>query len=333
MKILVVKLSSLGDVVHTMPAVQDIRSALPHARVDWVVERAFAPLVRRCRGVARVIACDLRAWRVAPLSAGTRGQWRSFRAELRAEGYDAVIDLQGLTKSALVSRMACVTANGHRYALGNRTDGAGWELPTRWLADRPIRIAPRTHAVQRSRELCALALGYEVPPSLEYGLAQRFQPRSDAMKTVALLHGSSRRDKQWPLASWQETGRRLLADGWRVALAHGDADEQARSSAIAEALHAQGDSSRVECWPQLTIDALADRLSACGGAIGVDSGPSHLAVALGLPHVQIYRHATAWRTGPLDHARQCSVEDAAGPSVDAVWDAWRRVGAEAPRPS
>lgn len=331
MNVLIVKLSSLGDVVHTMPAVQDIRAALPQARIHWVAERAYAPLVQRCEGVSKVIVCDLRAWRSAPLSAATRNQWRAFRAELAAHAYDAVIDAQGLTKSALLSRLARLSPGGHRYALGNQTEGAGWEAPTRWLADRPIRIEPRIHAVQRARALCANAFGYELPDSWSYGLAQRSQTCSSAIKTVALLHGSSSAGKTWPVESWQEIGRRLLTAGWRIALAHGSADEEARSEVIAAALTDMGDGpGRVDLWPRLPIEALADRLAACDGAIGVDSGPSHLAVALGLPHVQIYRHPTAWRTGPLGDPRQRSVEGAP-PSVAAVWAAWQGVCADNPR--
>src|SRR6188768_2901915 len=124
MKILFVKLSSLGDVVHTMPALQDIRLALPHARIDWVVEKGFAPLVERVDGIGRVIACELRRWRKTPLSAQTRREWRAFREELRSDAYDAVIDLQGLTKSALVSRAARLSSDGRRHALANRTEGS-----------------------------------------------------------------------------------------------------------------------------------------------------------------------------------------------------------------
>ena len=117
MKILIVKLSSLGDVVHAIPAVQDIRQAYPQAQIDWVVERGFAPLVRRCKGVHRVIACELRLWRQDPLSAPTRQAWRLFKAELQQEHYDAVIDLQGLSKSALVSWLARLSPGGKRYGL------------------------------------------------------------------------------------------------------------------------------------------------------------------------------------------------------------------------
>ena len=109
-RVLIVKLSSLGDVVHAMAAVQDIRRAYPTAQIDWVVERAFAPLVARCEGVQRVIPCELRRWRKNYFSAQHRKEWSAFKAELQAQAYDAVIDLQGLTKSALVARLARLTA-------------------------------------------------------------------------------------------------------------------------------------------------------------------------------------------------------------------------------
>ena len=140
MKILIVKLSSLGDVVHAMPAVQDIRSALPQAQIDWVVERGFAPLVRRCDGVRRVIACELRRWRKSPFSAATRRDWRAFKAELQQDEYDAVIDLQGLTKSALVARLARLAPRGLRFGLATASEGSSFEAPARWLADVSITL-------------------------------------------------------------------------------------------------------------------------------------------------------------------------------------------------
>src|SRR3954471_21834349 len=155
LNILIVKLSSLGDVVHAMPAVQDIVASIPGARVDWVVERGFAPLVQRCAGVQRVIPCELRKWRKAPFAHETRQAWRAFRADLKREAYDAVIDLQGLTKSALVAHMARLAQGGKRFALGNRTEGSGYEAPTRWVADVAVPVAPQSHAVQRSRAVCA----------------------------------------------------------------------------------------------------------------------------------------------------------------------------------
>jgi len=325
-KILIVKLSSLGDVVHSMPAVQDIRAALPGATIDWVVERGFAPLVERCEGVRRAIPCDIRRWRKSVLSSQTRAEWRAFRTDLQRERYDAVIDLHGLSKSALVSRVARLTAGGRRYALANRTEGSGYEAPTRWVADVAIRIEPRVHAVVRSRELCAKALGYAIPSGLRYGL-HPFQLEAP-QRCVVLAHGSSRDDKCWPHDHWVELGRRLVAQGYRLALPHGSDEEQRRSEQLAIAL---GDAAQV--WPRLDLGALTDRVAATAGVIGVDSGISHVAVALGLPHVQIYNFDTAWRTGPLSAAdaprgpapRQLAVFAQPTPGVDTVWDAWCRV--------
>jgi len=335
LKILIVKLSSLGDVVHAMPAVQDIRRALPQAQIDWVVERGFAPLAQRCAGVHRVIACELRRWRKAPLSASTRAEWRAFKTELQREAYDAVIDLQGLSKSALVAWLARLAPGGQRYALANRTDGSGYEAPTRWVADVAVRLEPHVHAVRRSRLLCARALGYALPEHESFGLqasggAVQVAPDLIADRApggrpvVALVHGSSRADKQWPAGHWMVLAARLDAAGFDVALLHGTADEQQRSEAMArEMAHAR-------VWPRLALDALTDALAGCRGVIGVDSGLSHIAVALDLPHVQIYNFDTAWRTGPgegglLPCPRQRSVYARPTPSVDAVWQAWQEV--------
>jgi heptosyltransferase-1 len=315
LKILIVKLSSLGDVVHTMPAVQDILASIPGAQVDWVVERGFAPLVQRCAGLHRVIPCELRKWRKSPFARETRQAWRAFRADLKREAYDAVIDLQGLTKSALVAHMARLAPGGKRYALANRTEGSGYEALTRWVADVAVPVDPQSQAVQRSRTVCAAALGYALPRVPHYGLGTASGQRNDA---VALIHGTSRADKLWPEASWVELGRRLLAAGHSLALPHGSAEEKERSERLARAL-----GPRAEVWPRLALDVLTERLGQCAGAIGVDSGLSHIAVALDLPHVQIYNFATAWRTGPTGGGRQCSVYAEPTPSVDAVWQAWR----------
>jgi heptosyltransferase-1 len=199
--------------------------------------------------------------------------------------------------------------------------------------------------VQRSRLLCAKALRYELSPDelqrAHYGLipgALALAPVAHATATaahmhahgsegnpfvprkpiVALVHGTSRADKEWPLASWIALGQRLNHSGFAVALPHGNPAERATSEAIA----AQLDDAWV--WPTLALDAITDTMARCAGVVGVDSGLSHIAVALDLPHVQIYNFDTAWRTGPQDDpsARQVSVFASPQPSVDAVWDAW-----------
>ena len=322
-RILIVKLSSLGDVVHAMAAVQDIRRALPQAHIDWLVEHSFAPLVARCHGVERVIPCALRRWRTHPLARQTRQEWAEFKAVLQLHAYDAVIDLQGLTKSALVARLARTSSTGLRYGLGNATDGSSYEAPARWLVDRPIRLEPHVHVVERSRLLCAAALGYSLDGPAHFGLqaggsgvSAVGNPFVARKPLVALVHGTSRADKEWPLAHWVALGQRLNHEGFGVVLAHGNAAEKARSEEIAKQL------STAWVWPSMPLDVLADTMARCAGVIGVDSGLSHIAVALGLPHVQIYNFDTAWRTG-VHNARQVSVFGQPYPGLDTVWQAWQ----------
>ena len=338
MKILIVKLSSLGDVVHTMAAVQDFRQAHPYAQIDWVVERAFAPLVVRCKGVHRVISCELRRWRKAPFAAETREAWKEFKSDLQHSDYDAVIDLQGLSKSALVSRLARLAPGGKRYGMANQTDGSSFEAPARWVADVAFTLPTHSHAVTRARLLCAQIFGYTLPFYMSFGLlAQVDKGLADTKKVafrtglqglVALVHGTSRADKCWPLAHWRALATRLNAAGFMVALPHGSAAEEAECHEIAR------DLVHVQVWPRLTLDVLTDSLANCDGVIGVDSGLSHIAVALDLAHVQIYNFDTAWRTGPLAEQqgvaagpapRQVSVFAEPTPSLDSVWQAWEQV--------
>jgi heptosyltransferase-1 len=340
LRVLVVKLSSLGDVIHSLPAAMDMHANFPNAQIDWVVEPSFAPIVKACSAVHRVIACDLRHWRKNMWSQDTRVAWHTFMAELHQERYDAIIDLQGLTKSALVTWLARTSAKGKRYAMANATDGSAYERPTRWVADVAIEVEPHIHAMTRGRLLCAKTLKYEVPAILQYGLStsknihsiDTFHVSQDAIDEhhqivhgdkplVVFVHGTSRTNKEWPLANWHELGLRLSNAGYQIALPHGNEEERSRSVAMAEMI------PNALVWPHMSIDNLMQAMAATAGVIGVDSGLSHIAVALNLPHVQIYNFDTAWRTGPIgrDNEKTCqrSVVDFPTPSVDAVWSLWQ----------
>ena len=236
------------------------------------------------------------------------------------------------------ARLARLTPGGKRYGMANQTEGSSFEAAARWVADVAITLPAHIHAVTRSRQLCAQALGYTLPTYMSFGLlalmdkglaaTKKIAFRTGLQGLVALVHGTSRTDKEWPLTHWRELGARLNAAGFMVALPHGSAAEEAVCQAIAQDLpHAQ-------VWPRLALDALTDSLAHCDGVIGVDSGLSHIAVALDLPHVQIYNFDTAWRTGPLAEQqailgasvpRQVSVFAQPTPSVDAVWQAWELV--------
>ena len=321
MRVLLVKLSSLGDVVHAMPVVHDIQAAHPGAVVDWVVEPGFAPLVRRVAGIGLLFAGPLRRWRMAWCPPVVRAEGRPFTGMLKARQYDAVIDLQGLTKSALIARLA----RGRRYGLANRTEGSGYEAPARWLVDEAITMTPRIHALDRSRELAARALHHAVEGSPVFGL-QWHGPLCDT-PTLVFVHGTSRDDKLWPEENWIELGRRCVQSGYAIVLPHAGEAELDRARRLAAGIGPQA-----SVWPAMSLDAVVDRMGGTQGVIGVDSGLSHIAVALDLPHVQLYNFPTAWRTGPQvshGHRHQVSIERQPTPEVDLVWAAWqvvRRVG-------
>lgn len=337
MNVLIVKLSSLADVVYAMPALQDIRSELPGTQVDWVVEPGFAPLVRRCDGIHRVIECDLRRWRKTVFTADTRTAWRAFMSDLQYESYDAVIDLQGESKSALVAKMARLNPNGLRYTLTEQAEGSGFEAPVRLVADVGIPVETHLHALERSRVMCARSLVYALPPTMSFGITVRSTPDSQKIRNIAqdffdsgssrpapvvvFLHGTSRPDKQWPESHWLELGHRLNGLGYTVAFAHGSDEEQWRSESIAGRL------TQAVVWPRMTVDAMVDALAGCLGVIGVDNGLNHIAAALDMPQVQIYNIDTVWRTGPLDSDHQISVFAEPTPTVDKVWLAWMQASA------
>jgi heptosyltransferase-1 len=347
--VLIVKLSSLGDVIHALPVVADIQAAWPGARVDWIVEPGFAPLVRRVQGIGSVFECAQRRWRKRWWTAAVRAEKHALRTALRAQAYDAVLDLQGLTKSALVARQARKTDTGLHYAMGNRTRGSGWEAPTRWLADRAISLETELHVVDRGRIFAARALDYPLVGAPRYGLSRRHEGAAEPVDegaasapysggtvaieavtrpTVVFVHGTSRDDKLWAEANWIALGRRLIAAGWRIALPQGSEVERDRALRLAQTWG--DDHTRV--WPRMALDALIDHMGRAQAAVGVDSGLSHLAVALDLAHVQIYNFPTAWRTGP--QARHSPAEGAAHlvsvggdqvPGLDEVWRAWQQV--------
>ncbi len=337
MHVLIVKLSSLGDVVQAMPAVQDILHAFPGAQVDWVVEPNFAPLVRRCAGLHRVIECDLKRWRETVFTADTRNAWRAFSSDLQYACYDAVIDLQSMGKSTLVAKMARLGSDGLRYTLAQQADGALFQPATRREADVAIPVEAQLHGVDRSRVMCARALVYALPEQVSYGLQAHVDKAHRATKSivnqffdmghieatpiVAFLHGSKRADKCWPEADWLDLGHRLNDLGYTVAFAHGSDEEEWRSESIASRL------DQAVVWPRMAMGALTDALGECLGVVGVDSGPTQVAAALDLPLVKIYNFDTIWRTGPQNRGHQLSVYADPKPSVAAVWSAWMQASA------
>lgn len=286
MKVLVVKLSSLGDVIHTLPALSDAAAAVPGVRFDWVVEEAFAELPGWHPAVDRVIAVALRRWRRHPLQALLGSEWRRARAALRAQHYDMVIDAQGLLKSAAMANLVNAPCCG-----------MDWESARERLAtaayQRRVHVPRDQHAVTRVRQLFAAALRYPVPDDTpDYGLRDALAPAAPALPSSLLfLHGTSLPAKEWPEAHWRALATTASDAGYGVALPAGSAAERTRAERIAR------DTPGVEVLPPQSVAQLARRLSSAAGAVAVDTGLGHLAAALAVPAVSLYGPTRPQRVG------------------------------------
>ena len=268
--ILLVKTSSLGDVVHNLPVASDIRARFPQARIDWVVEEGFADIPRLHPAVSRVIPVAVRRWRRNLLSAATWRELRAFRAAVRTESYDLVLDTQGLIKSALMARLAL----GRRA--GYAAEVAREPLAARCYDDTYV-IPKNLHAVERNRWLAAAALGVEPDLPLDYGIAAAPLAASWLPPTpyCVLLTASSRADKLWPEADWLKLAEALNARGLACVLPGGSAAERERAARLA-----MGMKSAIAA-PAMGIAELTQLLGGADIVVGVDTGLSHIAAALG----------------------------------------------------
>ena len=288
--VLLIKTSSLGDLVHLLPALSDARQLRPELVFHWVLEEAFAELAAWHPAVERVIPVALRRWRRQPWSAIRSGALRQFWHGIRAESYSAVIDAQGLLKSACMARLA----RGRRFGFDWHTAREPWAA---WLYQEPLTIDRAQHAVDRLRHLLAAALGYPLPPSgVDYGLTARF-PRQRGEDWV-FLPGTTWPSKQWPESHWLALAR-LVAPHGRVLLPWGTAAEGARAERIAQV--APG---RLFVAPKGNLTQLALLLASAKAVVAVDSGPAHLAAALGVPVVGLYGPTNPQRTGTVAVGQQ-----------------------------
>jgi len=272
-RILFVKTSSLGDVVHNCPAVSDVARAVPGAVIDWVVEEPFAPIAAMHPSVRRVIKVAVRRWRTALWNPAVWRELREVRRAIGSERYDAVIDTQSLLKSALIASWA----HGTRHGLDAAS--AREPLAARFY-DMRHPVTRELHAVERNRRLAAAALGYALPAALDYGLRKpAFATDGAAGGAVVFLTMTSREDKLWPERRWIELGREL---GAAVILPWGSEAERERAGRIAREL------SSAHVPPRQSIDQLAALFAGARAVVGVDTGLTHLAAALGTRTVGIY---------------------------------------------
>lgn len=283
--VLFVKTSSLGDVVHHMPALSEARARRPAFRFAWVVEETFAPLVRLHPAVVDVIPVASRRWRRAPLGSSTWREVGGFWRSVRARNYDAIIDTQGLVRSALITR----AAHGRRH--GYDADSIR-ERAASLFYDVRHSVMRDQHAIARNRSLTGLALGYSPEGPPDYGLDRAKLAHPSPDRYALLLHATAEPGKEWPVEHWIALGQSLRARNLRPVLPWGTAREQERSRTIAAAL------PNAEVPDLQPLDAVARLIAGAALVVGVDTGLLHLAGALGVPLVGVFVGSEPGLTGP-----------------------------------
>jgi heptosyltransferase-1 len=285
-RVLLIKTSSLGDVIHTLPALTDASRAIPGIRFDWVVEEGFAEIPTWHPAVDRVIPVAIRRWRKNLWKTFKSGEWRRFKASLRERNYDLVIDAQGLLKSAWLTRYVKAPV------AGLDRDSVREPLASRFY-NRRLAVGRGQHAVERLRQLFAVALGYDLPPGLGDYALRREQWRRDKPSApfVLFLHGTTWDTKHWPEIYWRELAERLGHAGIGVRLPWGNPAEQARAERIAAGL------KNAQVLPKLNLAGVAGVLAQAKACVAVDTGLGHLAAALDVPTISLFGPTNPGLTG------------------------------------
>ena len=278
MKVCVIKTSSMGDVIHTLPALTDAQKAIPNLSIDWVVEENFAEIPRWHSAVNRVIPIALRRWRKSPFSIQTRNEWKNYRTLLQAENYDAVIDAQGLIKSAL---FATRFAQGVKHGYDRQSIR---EPLASFFYDKKYSIPYQQHAVERIRQLFAQSLGYKLPQVQgDYGIARHFLHQTSEKNYVVFIHSTTRADKHWEESEWKKLIEKITAlSDCEIHLPWGNEQEKARAERLTQA------HSNVIVLPKLTLTELAKQLANAKAVVSVDTGLAHLTAALDKPNITLY---------------------------------------------
>ena len=294
-KILLVKTSSLGDVVHNLPVASDIAAIAGETEIHWLVEEPLAVIPRMHPEVKRVITVAVRRWRTTLWRQRTRTEVRTFLHELREHAYDAIIDTQGLLKSAVLA----LTARGMRFGL----DWASAREPLAWFYDRTYSVPWTLHAVQRNRLLAAQALNYALPAAIDYGI--RASKRKFAwlppVRYAVLLHATSATHKLWDEANWLEIGRYLNERDISSVLPWGNADERDRSTRLAERI------TGAIVPPALQLNEVDALLAGAHAVVGVDTGLTHFATALGTRTVGVFIATDPAATGLYGSPRAVNI--------------------------
>lgn len=287
MKVLIVKTSSMGDVIHTFPALEDARRARPDIAFDWCVEEAFAGIVALHPAIGTIHTVAIRRWRRNLFDTKTWREAVALRRALRECRYDLVIDAQGLLKSALVARQA-------RAPIAGFNQSSAREPSATLFYDVTYAVPRDLHAIERTRRLFGLALGYQPDlATLNSGIVPPAGTSADISgKTAFLLHGTSREDKKWPVEDWIATARLLIERGVTPLTTWSNEREKAVADGIAKAVPS------TVVLPRSPLADIAAMLGRATLVIGADTGLTHLASAFGLPTVAVFLATEPGLTGP-----------------------------------
>ena len=304
-KILLVKLSSLGDVLHNLPIVWDIRARLPEAQIDWVVEEGYVhlltPLLSRegFRGIDRIIPFGLRRWKKSIFTLNTCKQFFTFKKKLQEVNYDLIIETQGLLKSALVCALAKKSPGAVVAGLANATEFSGYEPIARAFYSQSFQVPFQCHVVDRSRYITCSALGW---PLIDRSEKTQFYPLNclelisahqvTGLKNpyVLFFHSTARDAKRWDNNCWIDLGRMLSDQGYQVVLPWGSVAERV----ISQELALQIPGSIVP--NSFSIEDAFSLIANSALVVGVDTGLTHLSAVLNKPTVEIYCDSPRWKT-------------------------------------
>lgn len=313
MRILIVKLSSIGDVIHALPAVAAIRTNFPEAEITWVVERSASEMLRNCPAVDKVTVIDTRSVRSVRRANEAIKEMKSGYRELRADGYDVALDFQGLIKSAAIAKLS-----GAQRRVGFAKPDLR-EPAARLLMTETVPIPPQTHVILKNLTLAEKALGFDSQGRIDFPVDVSQEERSTAEKTMSGVRGEYALLNPaggWPTKLWPAERFGRLADlvhertGLTPIVVTGP-----REGALAAAVERSSRSGKaVFVKPGLKeFFEIAKRAKVY---VGGDTGPTHIAMAARTPIVGIFGPTEWWRNGSLDKRDVCVERTDIGCRVD-----------------
>jgi heptosyltransferase-1 len=318
----------LGDVLHNLPIVWDLRAQYPDAQIDWVIEEGYVGLLEPLKttqefaGIDRIIPLAFRRWKKA-IKRGefirSIQEYIAFKADIATTSYDLIIETQGLLKSAWVTKLANPQKTAQVFGLANQTEFSGYEPWARRFYTDTVQVPFHCHAVDRSRWVAASAIDVAVPdrhlsppkfyPStyiqslidaVQLGFSStRVDLGFDVTKPyVMCFHATAGESKRWANVAWVAVGKELVAQGIQVILPWGNDKEKEISRQLAKKI--SGHTSLVGSKAIVPNSfSITDAFGLVAGAkmtIGVDTGLTHLSAILGMPTIELYCDSPRWKT-------------------------------------